>query len=127
MKNVTITEKQADFLLENAKIKLKSNRPIDSDKVKHIVKYLDKTFKRGTMNGIGDDGFPSALPIVAMLGSDGSVLRNMTDIQLFYLLQDRFCNLYDDKDIRDRFLKQVIKDWYPRKITKDGLLTVNMI
>ena len=51
----------------------------------------------------------------------------MNDKQLFYLLQDRFKNLYDDKDVRDRLLIQILKDWFPKKITKDGLLTVNMI
>lgn len=126
-KRIYITESQAEELNENLKVKIKSKHPIDTDKVKAIVKYLDKSFKRGTMNGIGSDGFPMSLPIVAMLGAGGEVLKNMTDKQLFYLLQDRFSKLYSDTDIRDRLLKQIIKDWYPKKITKDGLLTVNMI
>lgn len=131
VKNVLITNEQAQYIKEHInegkKITVKSNHPIDPNKVKHIVKYMDKTFKKGHMHGIGEDGFPMALPIVGLIGTDGNILRNMTDIQMFYLLQDRFKNLFDDCSRRDNMLKQIIKDWYKGKITKDGLLTVNMI
>ena len=126
-KRIFLTEEQVEQINEGLKVKVKANFPVDPQKVKYIAKYLDSSFKRGHMHGIGDDGFPKSMPIVGMIGTDGNILRNMTDKQLFYLLQDRFKNLYDDKDIRDRLLIQILKDWFPRKITKDGLLTVNMI
>ena len=126
-KRIFITEDQVNQINENLKMKVKANFPVDPQKVRHIANYLEKSFKRGHMHGIGDDGFPTSMPIVGMIGTDGSILKNMNDKQLFYLLQDRFKNLYDDKDIRDRLLIQILKDWFPRKITKDGLLTVNMI
>ena len=126
-KRIFLTEEQVEQINEGLKVKVKANFPVDPQKVKYIAKYLDSSFKRGHMHGIGDDGFPKSMPIVGMIGTDGNILRNMTDKQLFYLLQDRFKNLYDNKDIRDRLLIQILKDWFPRKITKDGLLTVNMI
>lgn len=126
-KRIFITEDQVNQINESLKLKVKANFPVDPKKVKHIAKYLDQSFKRGHMHGIGDDGFPSSMPIVGMIGTDGSILRNMTDKQLFYLLQDRYKDLYDDKNIRDRLLIQILKDWFPKKISKDGLLSVNFI
>ena len=96
-------------------------------KVKIVTKYLDKGFKKGDIEQIGEDGYPKRIPIVSMIGMDGEPLRNMTDKQLFYLLQDRFKNICLDKKERDKFLIQIIKDWYKGKISKNGLLTVNII
>jgi hypothetical protein len=62
-----------------------------------------------------------------MKGTDGNPIRNMNAEQLFYLLQDKFKNIYADTNKRDILLKQIIKDWYKDKISKHGMLTVNMI
>ena len=35
------------------------------------------------------------------------------------ILQDKFKNIYLDKQKRDNFLKRIMKDWYNKKITKD--------
>ena len=39
-------------------------------------------------------------------------------------VQDEFKNILSDKDERDKFLKQVIKDWHNHKITKNNSLSV---
>ena len=126
-KNIYITEKQLSELNNkiNEGLANKKEFPIEPDKVLLIKKYLDNGFKRGKIETIDDNGYPISIPIVSMLANDNSILKNMTDIQLFYLLQDRFKNIYDDKNKRDKLLKQIIKDWFYNKITKDGLLSVN--
>lgn len=127
-KSIFITEEQFKEIKDNInEKKVKLHCPIDPMKVNLIKKYLDKGFKRGCIAGIGDDGYPSSTSVVVMLGTDGEGIKNMTDVQLFYLLQDRFQNLYGDINKRDALLKQVIKDWFNKKITKDGLLSVNSI
>ena len=119
-----VTESQYRRIFEN---ETSGRYTIDPMKVKVVAKYLDKGFKKGVIEQIGEDGYPKKIPIVSMIGMDGEPLRNMTDKQLFYLLQDRFKNICLDKKERDKFLIQIIKDWYKGKISKNGLLTVNII
>ena len=47
----------------------------------------------------------------------------LSDVQLFYIIQDEFKNIISDKEARDNFLKQIIKDWYNKKISKNNTLT----
>lgn len=103
------------------------NLHVDPRKVMVVKNFLDKNFERAALDGIGDDGYPKSTPIVGMKGSDGSVIRNMSARQLFFLLQDRFQSVYTDSGIRDAFLRQVMRDWYYRKITPEGLLSKNKI
>ena len=49
----------------------------------------------------------------------------MTDKQLFFMLQNKYQKMFADTDERDKFLKQIIKDWYYDKITNSGMLSVN--
>ena len=79
------------------------------------------------ISSIGEDGYPKTISIVALKGNDGGILKNMNDKQLFYMLQDKFQHLYSDTVRRDNLLKQIIKDWYKNRISKDGILTVNFI
>jgi hypothetical protein len=92
-----------------------------------VKKFLDNNFQRGGISSISEDGYPTTIKIVAMKGTDGNPIRNMNAEQLFYLLQDKFKNIYADTNKRDILLKQIIKDWYKDKISKHGMLTVNMI
>lgn len=117
-KIVFFTENQFNFINEN-----KWN--IDPKKVLLVKKYLDKGFKRGSYNSLGEDGYPKQNKIVAMLSTNGEVLKNMTATQLFYLLQDRFNSLFSDKKQRDAFLKKIIKEWYEKRISKNGLISSN--
>lgn len=98
---------------------------VDPQKVLVVKRFLDNTFLRATMPIVGSDGYPKNVKIVGMKGADGNVAKNMTAKQLFYLLQDKFQHIYGDKGKRDSFLKLVMKDWYERKITNDGMLSTN--
>ena len=98
---------------------------VEPQKVLAVNKFLDENFFRASAPTIGENGFSTTLLIVGMKGTDGQINKYMYARQLFDLLQSRFPKIYRDKDKRDRFLKQVMKDWYNKKITKDGLLSVN--
>lgn len=117
-RKIYLTESQFDALMESYNF-------VDPDKVKIVAKYLDENFVRGGISCIGEDGYPTTVEIVAIKGTDGKLAKNMNAKQLFYLLQDKFQHIYNDKDKRDKFLKQIIKDWYAHKISKEGLLSVN--
>ncbi len=120
-RKIHITESQFRHIMEaNGKYF------VDTDKVKVVSKYLDENFLRGNIACMGEDGYPTSIAIVAMKGVDGKPIKNMDAKQLFYLLQDKFQKIYDDKKQRDNFLKQIIKDWFYHKISKEGLLSVNV-
>lgn len=120
-KKIYITEKQLNFIKENKD----SHYFVNPEKVKIVKNFLDKNFIRAKMPNIGNDGYPTTTYFVGLKGTDGNVCKNMSQEQLFYLIQDKYKNIYLDKDKRDKFLKQVIKDWYNKKITREGLLSVN--
>ena len=121
-KNIFITEEQVKYINE------RKNAPkwcVDPQKVLLVKRYLDKGFKRANMTGIGDDGYPKDVKIVTMLSSNGTPLRNMTAMQLFYLLQDRFSKMFPDKKQLNNFLWATMNDWYEKKINTNGLLSHN--
>ena len=126
-KIVYITENQLNMISE-AKIieNVVSKFSLDYRLVKLIMDYLNKGFKKGFIEQIGDDGFPQQIPIVTMVSSTGEALKNLSDKQLFYLLQDRFQDIFSDKKKVSAVLKQIIVDWYYNKI-KNGLLSKNLI
>lgn len=93
-----------------------------SDKVLSIKDYLDNNFAKAD-NTTSSDGKPINQEIVVWLDKYKQPYKNMTDMQLFYVIQDKFKNIITNKEIRDNFIKQVIRDWYKGSITKDGCLT----
>lgn len=98
----------------------------EPDKVLLIKKYLDNNFAKASVDEVSPEGYPIDVPMVGMKNSAGQPVKNMTDKQLFYFLQDKFKDILSDKSKRDKFIIQVMKDWYNNKITKDGVLS-NMI
>ena len=98
----------------------------NNDEVLIVKKYLDANFKKGNLEGIGEDGMPSNTPIVVMINTQtGKPAQNMFDYQLHELLIDKFQNMFTDKDERSKFLGQVMRDWYEDKIGLYGSLSVN--
>lgn len=83
-----------------------------SEKVLAVKKFLDGKYVR-----LRNKDF------IVELDDDKQVVGALTDKQLFYVLQDKFRDIIADKGERDKFLKQVIKDWYNGKISKYGSLT----
>lgn len=121
-KKIKITESQEQQLLEF--LILEQRYPIDTNKVLLVKNYLDKNFKRGNINEFGSNGLPINTPVVGLL-SNGEVVKNLNAHQLFDILEDEFRGLFSDKIQRSKFLVQVIKDWYAKKISKEGLLSTS--
>jgi len=126
-RTIIITESQFNYI--NSKLNEGigvTKYSVEPDKVKIVKKYLDDNFVKGGIACMGEDGYPTTTPIVAIKGTDGLAARNMSDKQLFALLQDKFGKIYNDKIKRNKFLQQIIKDWYYDKISKEGMLSKNL-
>lgn len=99
----------------------------NADKVLLIKKYLDKNFQRQNLDDIDSNGYPCVSPSVIMMSSNGQPLKTMQPSEFLMFLDDKFHNMISDEGDRKKFLKQVIKDWYYNKISKNGLLSVNYL
>ena len=121
-KKIKITESQEQQLLEY--LVLEHRYPIEPNKVLLVKDYLDKHFTRGNISQFGENGMPNNTPVVGMLGMNNEVVKNLTAHQLFDVLENEFRGMFDDKIQRSKFLIQVIKDWYYKRISKEGLLSV---
>lgn len=118
--NKKYTKKSKRIINENQNIYF-----IDTNKVNIVKKFLDSTFVRASMPIIDKTGLPVNKPIIGLKDNSGNVVKNLSPKQLFYLIQDKFKNIYSDKNKRDKLLRQIIIDWYNDKISKEGLLSVN--
>ena len=134
MKKIIITEEQAHALSniigpnDQAALPEKSGPYIiDPEKVLLVKKYLDFNFKRGNIENIGPDGFPAKARIAGMMSSNGDILQNLGEMQLEDLLIEKFKNMFIDKTERQKFLHQVMDDWFNDKIGMFGNLSVNVL
>ena len=134
MRKVIITQEQAEYIqkkLIGEEIGLptpqKAGKPyfISPEKVLIVKRFLDSNFKKGSYENIGANGFPQKQRIVAMLSSDGQVLKNMYLDQLKDLLIDKFQNMFVDHEQRSIFMERVLNDWFDDKIGVFGTLSVN--
>ena len=123
-KRIFVTEEQYNKLTEL--LKEDSRYYVDPVKVKIVKKFLDAQFKRGSLDSMGSNGYPKRTNIFAMKGNNDDVVRNLSLEQMVDLLEDKFHHIFTERDKRDRFFKQILKDWYYKKITKEGLLSTYM-
>ena len=98
-----------------------------SDKVGVVKDYLDKNFARATSTVMDKNGRPQISGVVVWLDDYKQAVKTLTDVQLFYIIQDEFKNIISDKEARDNFLKQIIKDWYNKKISKNNTFFDHLI
>jgi uncharacterized protein (DUF111 family) len=122
MKKIIIREDKEHLLYEEAMLEEMFGGW--GDKVKSIKDYLDKNFARAAATMFGEDGKPQVKQVVAWLDDYKQVVKTLTEVQLFYIIQDQFKKIISDKKERDKFLIQVLKDWYNNKITKNYSLSV---
>lgn len=99
----------------------------DPEKVLIVKNYLDKNFAKATIDDTSADGYPMSIPVVGMKDASGNPVRNLNATQLFDILQDKFQDIISSREERDKFLKQVIQDWYSDNISKDGELSIVMV
>ena len=121
MKKIIISEDKEYLLYEEAMLEEMFGGW--GDKVKIIKDCLDKNFARASATIFGEDGKPQVKQVVAWLDDYKQVVKTLSDVQLFYVIQDQFKNILPDKQERDKFIIQVIKDWYNHKITKNNSLS----
>lgn len=113
------------FIITEEQLKKNILRESYSDKAIMIKNFLDSNFMRATFTKTGDDGLKKNVGIFVQLDSN----RLPTDTQLtaetvFDIVQNKFNNILTDKKERDRFIIQVMKDWYSNaKGLKDGTLS----
>lgn len=113
------------FILSEEQLKKNILRESYSDKAIMIKNFLDSNFMRATFTKTGDDGLKKNVGIFVQLDSN----RLPTDTQLtaetvFDIVQNKFNNILTDKKERDRFIIQVMKDWYNNaKDLKNGTLS----
>lgn len=98
-----------------------------SDMVLTVKKFLDKGFTRDLQDDIDSNGYPKKKCVVSMLSTDKQPLKTMSMRELLLMLDDKFNSMVSDEGDRRKFLKQVIRDWFDNKISKQGLLSVNLI
>lgn len=122
-RNVFITEKQLQLIESNL---LTENNYVDTEKVLIVKNFLDKMFSRATMDGMGSDGYPKRTKIFGMKDANGDIVKNMSFQQMLDLLDDKFHYIFTEKNKRISFLKQVLTDWYNKKISAEGLLSTNI-
>ena len=122
MKKIIISEDKEYLLYEAAMLEEMFGGW--GDKVKSIKDYLDKNFARAAATMFGEDGKPQVKQVVAWLDDYKQIVKTLTEVQLFYIIQDQFKKIISDKKERDKFLIQVLKDWYNNKITKNYSLSV---
>ena len=134
MKRIFITEEQLKALSNEIKPSNPQELPeksgpyfVDPEKVLLVKKYLDTNFKRGEIENLGPDGFPAKMRIAGMLSSNGDILQNLGEMQLEDLLIEKFKNMFIDKIERQKFLHQVMNDWFNDKIGMFGNLSVNIL
>lgn len=98
-----------------------------SDMVLMVKKFLDKGFTRQLQDDIDSNGYPKKKCVVTMLSTDRQPLKTMSMRELLLMLDDKFNSMVKDEKDRRKFLKQIIRDWFDNKISKQGLLSVNII
>ena len=122
MKKIIINENKEHLLYEEAVIEEMFGGW--GEKVKAVKDYLDKNFARVAATIFGPDGRPQIQQVVAWLDDYKQVVKTLTDVQLFYVIQDQFKKILPNKEERDKFIIQVLKDWYNHKISKNYSLSV---
>lgn len=134
MKKLIITEEQAKALSNiipgnnDGKLPEKAGPYIvNPENVLIVKKYLDTNFKKGQIENLGPDGFPAKVRIAGMLTSSGDIIQNLGEMQLEDLLIEKFKNMFIDKIERQKFLHQVLQDWFNNKIGMFGNLSVNVL
>lgn len=98
-----------------------------SNMVLAIKKFLDNGFERQLQDDIDINGYPKKKCVVTMLSTDRQPLKTMSMRELLLMLDDKFNSFIKDEKDRRSLLKQIIRDWFDKKISKQGLLSVNYI
>lgn len=120
-KKIYVNEEQFRQIVKRFLNEERSFDTYDTRKVGIVKNFLDNNFIKSSYQEVGNDGYPFLKPIVTMKTPDGSG-KQMSDSQLFYLLQDKYQHIFSDEKMRDDFLKKVMTSWFYGKISNDGII-----
>lgn len=107
----------SDKLINNI---IKEEINLYSNKVKLITDYLNSHFIKADYDTIDKSGEIVNKPLVILLNNK----RQPTDFHitlqdLFYRIQYKFQHILSNSSERDKFIKQIILDWYQNKISSN--------
>ena len=91
-----------------------------------VKEYLDNNFAKIILDDVDENGYPKKIP-AAQLMSNGQPLKSMLMPELLLHLTDKFQNMIKNESDLKKFLEQVIRDWFMKRIGKSGLLSVNSV
>lgn len=121
MKKIILDERQEKTLFETI---LQESIYGLSDKVNIIKKYLDNNFIKADYDSMDDNGDMKTNSLVIMKDTKQQPTQHrMTLEQLFEKLKYKYQNIITNKEERDKFLWQLVNDWYNNRISKNGNLT----
>lgn len=123
-RTVCITQKQYKEIYETV---LREALIVNCELVKSIVKYLNKHFKPVKYDDINADGDIIQPYAFQMLSPNGEPLQTISMDKLLGKVDDKFFHKIKDDNDRHRFFKQVVDDWVNGNISKEGVLSVNVI
>ena len=123
-KTIFLTEDQLKRVYEAA---LKESLVVNCDFVKMVVKFLDAHFRPVKYDDINADGDVIQPYAIQVLSMDKAPLQTIRTDTLIGKLANKFAHKIKDEKDRHKFFKQVIDDWIHKRISPEGILSVNMI
>jgi hypothetical protein len=124
-KTIIITEEQSKKL-----INYMINEQTQLDIVLSLKKFLDQYYEKGEQTEISPDGKFTSKKVIGVKskGDDGKdvVVTNISPQDLFYRLEPKVKDKIDKGEKRDKFLKQIIIDWFNNDISDCGNLSKNL-
>lgn len=120
MKKIIISEKAEKILFEYL---LNENYDI-SDKVSLVKKYLDSKYIKADKDVYDKNNDSVSQMLVIMKDTKGMPSKQiMTLEQLYEKLKFKYQNILTDKIERNKFLWQIVNDWFYNRISKSFVLS----
>lgn len=123
-KNIIINENINDYVIKRL---LSETFYPTASRVLMIKNHLDKNFVKNKVDDINNDGLPCKTFMAMMVDDRHNPLKSFKPKELLDYLDDKFNAIIADKNDRKKFLQQIIKDWFNNKISKEGILSVNIL
>ena len=120
MKKIIISEKAEKLLFEYL---LNENYDLSS-KIELVKNYLDKNYIKADTDVLNKDNDMEKQYYVIMLDTNKQPSKHVLTLkQLFEKLQYKYQRILTDKNERDKFLWQIVNDWYFKKTSKNNSLS----
>ena len=123
-KTVYFTKQQ---LREAYETVLREALVVNSEFVKMVVKYLNKHFRPVKYDDINADGDVIQPYAIQVLSVNGEPLQTISVDKLLEKVDGKFYYKIKNESDRHKFFKQLIDDWIAGNISKEGILSVNVI